>query len=227
VANSVVIPVIIDDKGGVTLGKIAQGLDNVGKKAKEAQGFMSEFSKSLSSGVGLGAGFTLGAAAANKMLEVVRSIPAEFSRLVEAASKISDLAARSGVATDALQELQYAGSLVGVSLESAAAGITKMQRALVDTPEKFETHRMELATHVWTAMKETDSRECRNCHSWDAMDPHKQSGRASKKMAQAQKEGKTCIDCHKGIAHSLPPIEQHIGAPKVAATEEGQVAASR
>jgi cytochrome c-type protein NapC len=23
-------------------------------------------------------------------------------------------------------------------------------------------------------------------------------------MAQAQKEGKTCIDCHKGIAHLLP-----------------------
>jgi cytochrome c-type protein NapC len=74
----------------------------------------------------------------------------------------------------------------------------------VDTPEKFEGRRMELATHVWTAMKETDSRECRNCHSWDAMDPHKQSSRASKKMAAAQKEGKTCIDCHKGIAHLLP-----------------------
>jgi nitrate/TMAO reductase-like tetraheme cytochrome c subunit len=23
-------------------------------------------------------------------------------------------------------------------------------------------------------------------------------------MAQAQKDGKTCIDCHKGIAHLLP-----------------------
>jgi cytochrome c-type protein NapC len=26
----------------------------------------------------------------------------------------------------------------------------------------------------------------------------------------------TCIDCHKGIAHQLPPIEQEIGAPKPA-----------
>ena len=26
--------------------------------------------------------------------------------------------------------------------------------------------------------------------------------------------GQTCIDCHKGIAHTLPPIEQNIGAPK-------------
>jgi len=74
----------------------------------------------------------------------------------------------------------------------------------VDTPEKFEASRMGLAEHVWKTMKESDSRECRNCHSWDAMDPAKQHPRARTKMAQAQKEGKTCIDCHKGIAHLLP-----------------------
>ena len=74
----------------------------------------------------------------------------------------------------------------------------------IDTPEKFEARRFELAQHVWATMKDNDSRECRNCHSWDAMDPHKQSKRASAKMEQAQKEGKTCIDCHKGIAHLLP-----------------------
>jgi cytochrome c-type protein NapC len=74
----------------------------------------------------------------------------------------------------------------------------------IDTPEKFEGKRMELATHVWTTMKESDSRECRNCHTWDAMDPQKQHPRARTKMAEAQKQGKTCIDCHKGIAHLLP-----------------------
>jgi len=74
----------------------------------------------------------------------------------------------------------------------------------IDTPEKFEAKRMELAQHVWTAMKDSDSRECRNCHSWDAMDPKKQHPRGRKKMEQAQKEGKTCIDCHKGVAHLLP-----------------------
>ena len=82
--------------------------------------------------------------------------------------------------------------------------LSKFVTHAVDTPEKFEGRRMELAQHVWATMKSTDSRECRNCHSWDAMDPHKQSSRASKKMAEAQKEGKTCIDCHKGIAHLLP-----------------------
>ena len=53
-------------------------------------------------------------------------------------------------------------------------------------------------------MKDNDSRECRNCHSWDAMDPDKQHPRAQAKMEKAQKDGKTCIDCHKGIAHLLP-----------------------
>jgi cytochrome c-type protein NapC len=80
----------------------------------------------------------------------------------------------------------------------------KFVSGVVSTPEKFEAHRMELAENVWATMKATDSRECRNCHSWDAMDPHKQSPRAAKTMEKAQREGKTCIDCHKGIAHLLP-----------------------
>jgi cytochrome c-type protein NapC len=74
----------------------------------------------------------------------------------------------------------------------------------VDTPEKFEKHRMELATHEWARMKAADSRECRNCHSFAGMDIRKQRPAAQKKHAEAQKEGKTCIDCHKGIAHLLP-----------------------
>lgn len=74
----------------------------------------------------------------------------------------------------------------------------------VDTPEKFEKHRMELATHEWARMKSRDSIECRNCHSFAGMDAKKQKPSAQKKHAEAQKEGKTCIDCHKGIAHLLP-----------------------
>jgi len=77
-------------------------------------------------------------------------------------------------------------------------------RGSIDTPEKFDEKRAELAQHVWDAMKANDSHECRNCHSWEAMDPHKQSERAQEKMEQGRKESKTCIDCHKGIAHTLP-----------------------
>ncbi len=74
----------------------------------------------------------------------------------------------------------------------------------IDTPEKFEEKRLELATNVWKAMKKTDSRECRNCHEFDSMDFVMQEGRAADAHSQAFKEGKTCIDCHQGIAHRLP-----------------------
>jgi len=71
----------------------------------------------------------------------------------------------------------------------------------IDTPEKFENKRLTLAKNVWKAMKDTDSRECRNCHSWDAMTDKKQKRRAWKRHQKAQAENMTCIDCHKGIAH--------------------------
>lgn len=77
----------------------------------------------------------------------------------------------------------------------------------VDTTEKFEAKRRELAEHVWASMKASDSRECRNCHSYASMDFHKQTKRAAEKMQEAAKEGKTCIECHRGIAHRLPPRE--------------------
>lgn len=84
----------------------------------------------------------------------------------------------------------------------------------IDTPEKFEAKRHELAQHEWDRMKRTDSRECRNCHNFTYMDYSEQNKRSSATHQQAFNEGKTCIDCHKGIAHKLPQIEQNIGAPK-------------
>ncbi|MCP3671493.1 MAG: butanol dehydrogenase [Gammaproteobacteria bacterium] len=84
----------------------------------------------------------------------------------------------------------------------------------IDTPEKFEAKRMQLAQNVWKSMKSTDSRECRNCHAFDSMDFDKQEARSVNKHEEMEeageahdassKEGRTCIDCHKGIAHQLP-----------------------
>jgi nitrate/TMAO reductase-like tetraheme cytochrome c subunit len=77
-------------------------------------------------------------------------------------------------------------------------------RGTIDTPEKFEAKRLELAEHVWAEMEANDSRECRNCHSYESMDFHKQSRRAVEKMQPALEKGETCIECHKGIVHQLP-----------------------
>lgn len=83
----------------------------------------------------------------------------------------------------------------------------------IDTPEKYEARRWEMASRVWKQMKETDSRECRNCHSFDHMDLSEQSRSARKKHDSATDKGDTCIDCHKGIAHEEPdepdpPVEE-------------------
>jgi cytochrome c-type protein NapC len=77
----------------------------------------------------------------------------------------------------------------------------------IDTREKFQDHRLELAAHEWARFKSNDSLECRNCHSADSMDITKQSPRAS--VAHQRflfTKEKTCIDCHKGIAHHLPDM---------------------
>ncbi len=71
----------------------------------------------------------------------------------------------------------------------------------VDTPEKFDGKRLLLAKRVWNAMKTTDSRECRNCHNFESMNPKYQKPRARKQHLNAFQTGQTCIDCHKGIAH--------------------------
>lgn len=76
----------------------------------------------------------------------------------------------------------------------------------IDTREKFEAKRLELARHVWDAMKETDSRECRNCHDYGSMDYVAQGRRAVAQHTEGFDSGKTCIDCHKGIAHQLPDM---------------------
>jgi len=74
----------------------------------------------------------------------------------------------------------------------------------IDTPEKFKARRLHLANSVWKAMKKTDSRECRNCHSFNAMEIDLQQTRSGLVHKYSQYRNKTCIDCHKGIAHHLP-----------------------
>ena len=74
----------------------------------------------------------------------------------------------------------------------------------IDTREKFEAKRLKLARSEWARMKASDSRECRNCHSFESMNPEAQKQRARKQHEMAKEDNMTCIDCHKGIAHHKP-----------------------
>ena len=87
------------------------------------------------------------------------------------------------------------------------------QRALAQGPRHHRhageipgAARASLAKDVWKTMKDTDSRECRNCHSFEAMD-FAPAAAGRRTDAESVKEGgQTCIDCHKGIAHKLPDM---------------------
>lgn len=92
----------------------------------------------------------------------------------------------------------------------------------IDTKEKYEAHRWGMASRVWAKMKATDSRECRTCHDWDQMDLSAQERIARKRHGRAQDEGKTCIDCHKGIAHEEPdePDEEEVDTTDTGVTDD-------
>jgi cytochrome c-type protein NapC len=79
----------------------------------------------------------------------------------------------------------------------------------VNTREKFQDKRIELAEHEWRRFKANNPLECRNCHSFESMDFTRQSPRAQNAHQRFLATGeKTCIDCHKGIAHELPNMTQ-------------------
>jgi nitrate/TMAO reductase-like tetraheme cytochrome c subunit len=74
----------------------------------------------------------------------------------------------------------------------------------LDTPEKYEAHRREMAEAVWAEYREDDSRYCRSCHLPGAMLPEAQSPMARAVHGRMAETGATCIDCHKGLVHALP-----------------------
>ncbi|WP_279151831.1 pentaheme c-type cytochrome TorC [Photobacterium iliopiscarium] len=74
----------------------------------------------------------------------------------------------------------------------------------IDTPEKFEAKRLELAQHEWKRFAANKSLECKSCHNYDSMKWDEMSPRAQVQMKQAAAKDQSCIDCHKGIAHHLP-----------------------
>ena len=78
---------------------------------------------------------------------------------------------------------------------------------VIDTRREFLDHRLVMAKREWARLKANDSLECRNCHSVVAMDMTRQADRAARIHQRYLVSGeRTCIDCHKGIAHELPDM---------------------
>lgn len=118
---------------------------------------------------------------------------------------------RSGVRADCSDCHIPKGSWTQVVIKKAYAGTKDIFAHLIgtiDTPEKLEAKRLELATRVWESMMASDSAECRNCHAMAAMALPLQQPRAKGQHEEAMMEGKTCIECHKGIYHK--PVHEEV-----------------
>jgi cytochrome c-type protein NapC len=77
----------------------------------------------------------------------------------------------------------------------------------ISTRELFLAHRREMAQREWTRLEANNSLECRNCHTVEAMDLSKQTPRAATAHERFLFTGeRTCIQCHRGIAHRLPDM---------------------
>lgn len=74
----------------------------------------------------------------------------------------------------------------------------------IDTPEKFDAHRYEMAKRVWAEMRASDSQTCRSCHDEGAVSSYLASERGQERHKEGVAQGLTCIDCHFGIAHTEP-----------------------
>jgi cytochrome c-type protein NapC len=94
----------------------------------------------------------------------------------------------------------------------------------INTRDKFVAMRRELAEHEWARLKANNSLECRNCHSAESMDITKQGARAARVHQRYLFTGqRTCIDCHKGIAHQLPNMDGVPPGWSEAASDKGTI----
>ncbi|MBF0423166.1 MAG: NapC/NirT family cytochrome c [Magnetococcales bacterium] len=70
------------------------------------------------------------------------------------------------------------------------------------TKEAFDKERGRMAQNVLAYMRSRDSKECRRCHSFDAMNMEDQEKSAARKHKRVMESAdKTCVDCHAGIVH--------------------------
>jgi nitrate/TMAO reductase-like tetraheme cytochrome c subunit len=77
-------------------------------------------------------------------------------------------------------------------------------RGVIATEDLFKKERLRMARHVWDEYKENGSRPCRECHQFSKETLEKQKEFVRPMHAQVLEGKATCIDCHKGIAHTAP-----------------------
>lgn len=71
---------------------------------------------------------------------------------------------------------------------------------VIDTPEKYESRRLQMAETEWARMRGQNSVTCLECHNPALM----QKSFMATFHVSSLDDKKACIDCHKGVVHKLP-----------------------
>jgi len=89
----------------------------------------------------------------------------------------------------------------------AQAGLHDMiqeMRGVISTKDAFNKERLRLAKVVWAEFKESNSANCQHCHKFSPEVVAKQPDFVRPMHQQFLANTATCIDCHKGVAHTAP-----------------------
>ena len=98
----------------------------------------------------------------------------------------------------------------------ASAEVLSHLQGTIDTDEKYKAHVGHMKDKEIARLRASDSAPCRSCHDVKRMDFMQQTAKAREYHQTMAEKGKTCIDCHQGIAHNYDWYEE----PKQEALEE-------
>ncbi|HTP96052.1 MAG TPA: NapC/NirT family cytochrome c [Burkholderiales bacterium] len=82
--------------------------------------------------------------------------------------------------------------------------VIQEMRGVIATEEAFKKERLNMARSVWAEFKANNSRNCRTCHQFNKAVVAKQKDFVQPMHQQVLEGNATCIDCHKGVAHTAP-----------------------
>lgn len=80
----------------------------------------------------------------------------------------------------------------------------------IDTTEKYLANVSHMREKEIARLKANDSQECRNCHEVSQWRTELQTAKAQEFHASMKKNDKTCIDCHQGLTHMSPMVEEQL-----------------
>jgi TP901 family phage tail tape measure protein len=107
------------------------GANELGEKSEEAGGKLEDF-KAVLGGVGAAAkGVVIGlAAVAAAAVAAIGAMAGLALKSAENAEELSDMSVKTGISTTRLQELKYAGEIVGTSLDTITGANTRLIRSM-------------------------------------------------------------------------------------------------